>query len=87
MCPGYPGHNPEHAMALFYFGTNFPKYSRYFGKIAATHHLNTIIKISGIFRKNGPGFERNCCVCRKMVRGYILSVVILAEILAHLPRV
>ena len=38
ICPGYPGHNPEDAVASFFVGTNFPKYSRYFGKIAASKY-------------------------------------------------
>ena len=53
ICPGYPGHNPEDAVASFLVGTNSPKYSRYFGEIAATHHF---LEIFRIFREP---FSRN----------------------------
>ena len=84
ICPGYPGHNPEDAVASFFVGTNFPKYPEYFGnrfpeifrEMLSSKYpesfrkmvWSAIIEISGIFRKNGPGFERSRCVFQKNCR-------------------
>ena len=63
ICPGYPGHNPEDIVASFFVGTNFPKYSRYFGKIAATHHFLEIFRIfRGPFSRNIPNISGNAIV-------------------------
>ena len=63
ICPCYPGHNPEDAVASFFVGTNFPKYSRHFGKIAATHRFLEIFRIfRGPFSRNIPNISGNATV-------------------------
>ena len=63
ICPGYPGQNPEDVVASFFVGTNFPKYSRYFGKIVAIHHFLEIFRIfREPFSRNIPNISGNAII-------------------------